>query len=173
MAPKVVNVGIIGCGEAAQTIHIPVLNQLFQQFKITYLCSSSLNARECCAQRVINHVPQHTSDASVLCASPDVDVVFVLSSDELHLKHTTLALASHKHVLVEKPMATTLADAKAIIEAENRSRGKVFVGYMRRYAAGFREIQDEIKQLGPILYARVRGEYCLPCALCVSLSTRY
>ncbi|KAK5111277.1 hypothetical protein LTR85_012218 [Meristemomyces frigidus] len=67
-----------------------------------------------------------------------------------------LALASHKHVFVEKPMALSLFDAHAIVEAEKVSSGKVFVGYMRRYAAGFHEIHEEIKQLGSIVYARVR-----------------
>ncbi|KAK5715160.1 hypothetical protein LTR15_010577 [Elasticomyces elasticus] len=51
----------------------------------------------------------------------------------------------------------SLSDAHDIIEAERLSRGRVFVGYMRRYAAGFHEIHDEIKQLGAIQYARVRG----------------
>lgn len=160
MAPQVVNVGIIGCGEVAQVIHIPVLNQLFLQFRITYLCSSSSQARGSCSQRVLNHVPKTTSDAAVLCASPDVDVVFVLSSDELHPRHTKLALASHKHVFVEKPLAMSLSDARAIVEAEKLSRGRVFVGYMRRYAAGFHKIKDEIKQLGSIVYARVTGMPC-------------
>jgi hypothetical protein len=157
MTPRIVNVGIIGCGEAAQVLHIPVLNQLSMQFRINFLCSSSPEALESCSRRVLNHVPQTTSEAARLCASPDVDVVFVLSSDELHPRHCLLALESHKHVFVEKPLAMSLSDNSAIVEAEKLSRGRVFVGYMRRYAAGFEEIREEVKQLGPILYARVRG----------------
>ena len=161
MGPRRINVGIIGCGEAAQVIHIPVLNQLYLLFKITFICSSSLDALDFVSQRVLNHVPERTTDAAVLCASPDVDVVFVLSSDELHPRHTKLALANHKHVFVEKPLAMSLFDAHDIVEAEKLSRGIVFVGYMRRYAAGFHDIHEEIKQLGNVLFARVRGMlYC-------------
>ncbi|KAF2206613.1 hypothetical protein CERZMDRAFT_122934 [Cercospora zeae-maydis SCOH1-5] len=155
-ADDVLNVGIIGCGEAAQVIHIPVLNQLYLQFKITHLCSSSADALQFCSQRVINHVPQCTSDPSFLCSSPEVDVVFVLSSDEQHLKDVLLALAHGKHVFVEKPLALSVLDAHAIVQAEQKSKGRVFVGYMRRYAAAFQEIHDEVKRLGVIKYASVR-----------------
>ncbi|PPJ56691.1 hypothetical protein CBER1_08717 [Cercospora berteroae] len=156
MDPKPVNVGIIGCGEAAQVIHIPLLNQLYGKFTITYLCSSSADALSFCSQRVLNHVPRCTSDPKVLCASSEVDVVFVLSSDEQHPKDVMLGLAHDKHVFVEKPLALSVLDTNAIIQAEKKSKGRVFVGYMRRYAAGFAEIQEEIAKLGPVKYARVR-----------------
>lgn len=162
MPARIINVGIIGCGEAAQVIHIPTLNNMHEWFSITYLCGVSANALEFCSRRVVNHVPKTTSEAAVICASPEVDVVFVISSDEFHPKHTILALRHNKHVMVEKPMAMTKADAHSIIEAEKNSKGRVFVGYMRRYATAFIDAVHEIGGVEKILYARVRGEAHAP-----------
>ena len=102
-------------------------------------------------------MPQVTTEPSELAASPEVDVVFVLSSSEFHTSHVLLGLENDKFVFVEKPLCLTYRDADLIIEAEKRSKGKVFVGYMRRYAASF---LDAVKEIGHenVLYARVRGD---------------
>ncbi len=46
-----------------------------------------------------------------LCADPDVDAVYIASPHQFHVQHVRAAAAGGKHVLVEKPMALTLADA--------------------------------------------------------------
>src|SRR5690606_3110127 len=61
-----------------------------------------------------------------------------------------------KHVLIEKPMALTLADADAIIRARDEAGVKVMVGYMRRFAPAYIQAIQEVKQMEHILYARVR-----------------
>lgn len=157
MPPKIINVGIIGCGEATQVLHIPTLNSMYQLFNITYLCGVSTSSLEFCSKRVLNHEPRTTLDANTLCASSDVDVVFVISASEFHPRHTIMALKHDKHVFVEKPMAMTELEATSIIEAEKLSKGRVFVGFMRRYATAFIDAVEEIGGLDKILYARVRG----------------
>ncbi|PSN66002.1 NAD(P)-binding protein [Corynespora cassiicola Philippines] len=154
-AGKVVRVGLIGCGEIAQVVHIPTLTFMGKYFKITYLCDKSAEALKLCASRVPG-AARTTKDASELCSSSEVDAVFVVNSDEYHAEHAILALKHHKHVMVEKPMALTKRDVQAIIEAERESRGKLMVGYMRRYAAPFQDAVREIGGLDKILYARVR-----------------
>jgi predicted dehydrogenase len=153
---KVLNVGIIGCGEVAQVIHIPTLSFMSSWFRITYLCDVSSAALKHCAAKLHN-VPKTTREPNDLCASDEVDVVLVVNSDEYHAAHAILALQHNKHVLVEKPLALTKRDIFAIIEAERISKGKVMVGYMRRYAALFDDAVREIGGLDKILYARVRG----------------
>ncbi|TPX13098.1 uncharacterized protein E0L32_006524 [Thyridium curvatum] len=155
-ARRILNVGLIGCGEVAQVVHIPTLSFMSSWFRITYLCDVSDAALKHCASKIANHVPKTTRDPEELCASPDVDVVLVVNSDEYHAAHAILALKHNKHVLVEKPLALTRKDIEAIIEAEKTSQGKVMVGYMRRYAAPFEEAVKEIGGMDKILYARVR-----------------
>jgi len=57
----------------------------------------------------------------------DVDVVFVLGPNALHREHALVAIEAGRHVVVEKPLATTIADARSIVEFAAR-RG-VVVGY--------------------------------------------
>ena len=52
-----------------------------------------------------------------LVADPEVDIVYVAAPHNLHAELALLAIAAGKHVLVEKPIATTTADAKAIRDA--------------------------------------------------------
>jgi predicted dehydrogenase len=154
---SVVRVGIIGCGQVTQVIHLPNLNLMSHCFRVTYLCDVAPSALEHCAQRVVNHIPKTTDDAATLCSSSEVDLVFVVNSDEYHCEHALLALQHDKHVFIEKPMALCERDADAIIEAENASKGKVMVGYMRRYAAAFVDAVQEVGGLDQISYVRVRG----------------
>jgi predicted dehydrogenase len=158
MAPnKILRVGLIGCGEITQVAHIPTLGFLSDYYQITYLCDVSDETLEHCKKKVIGGIPKTTRDAAKLCASPDVDIVCILNSNEYHAPHAILGLQNNKYVFVEKPMALSQRDADAIIEAEKKSNGKVFVGYMRRYAPAFLDAVKEIGGLDKITYARVRG----------------
>lgn len=163
MTGRIVRVGLIGCGEVAQVIHIPTLGFLSAYFRITYLCDVSKQALAHCKTRVFGGtLPRLTTDPTEVCSSPDVDVVFVVNSDEYHADHAILALNNDKHVFVEKPLALNLRDIGRLKEAEAASKGKVMVGYMRRYAAAFVDAIDEIGGLDKILYARVRGKRVAP-----------
>jgi predicted dehydrogenase len=59
-------------------------------------------------------------------------------------------------VLCEKPLALNYRDIDAIIAAESKSKGRVFVGYQRRYAAAFLDAIEEVGGMGKVQYARVR-----------------
>ncbi len=52
-----------------------------------------------------------------LCRDPDVEAVYIATPHQLHLEHVTLAARAGKHVLVEKPMALTLEDCRAMVAA--------------------------------------------------------
>jgi GFO/IDH/MocA oxidoreductase family protein len=81
----------------------------------------------------------------------------VITNYEDYVSHALLALKYGKYVFVEKPMAMNFQDADAIIAAEKNSQGKVFVGYLRRYAPAFLDAVGAIANMDKILYARVRG----------------
>ncbi|KAJ5901959.1 Oxidoreductase N-terminal [Penicillium taxi] len=153
---RIVQVGIIGCGEITQVAHIPTLGFLSHRFQVTYLCDVSQGALNHCQAKVIGPRPKITVDVEELCASDDVDVVIIANSDAFHVPHTMIGLKYNKFVFVEKPMALSLKDADLIIEAEKKSAGKVMIGYMRRYATAFLDAVKEIGSLEKINYARVR-----------------
>ncbi|KAI5820852.1 hypothetical protein BZA77DRAFT_49503 [Pyronema omphalodes] len=155
MSSSRVRVGIIGCGEVTQVVHLPNLVFLSEKFHVTYLCDVSPGALQLCSSR-LPHPHKTTSDPNELCTASDVDVVFVVNSDEYHAEHSRLALFAGKHVFVEKPVALSCSAVNSIIDAEAETGNKVMVGYMRRYASAFEDALKEIGGAGEILYAKVR-----------------
>lgn len=153
---RILRVGIIGCGEVAQVIHIPTLNYLSHRYRITYLCDISHQALEHCAKKIPGAAMSTTTDAEELCSSPDVDVVLICNANAYHAEHGILALKHGKDCLIEKPLAFNFRDVDRIIEAEKSSKGNVFVGTMRRYATAFLDAVEEVGSLEKVLYARVR-----------------
>lgn len=149
-----VKVGIIGLGEVAQIIHLPILQAMPDRYEIAAVCDVSPGLRQTIGD--LYGVDRRYEDARDLVAQPDLDAVFVLNSDEYHAEHTILAARSGKHVLVEKPMCLTTREAEEIITARDEAGVQVMVAYMRRYAPAFTQAVEEVRALGTINYARIR-----------------
>ena len=62
------------------------------------------------------------ADITELCADPAVEVVYIATPHQFHAAHAALAAGAGKHVILEKPMALTLADCDAIIAAVERAQ---------------------------------------------------
>ncbi len=83
--------------------------------------------------------------AEALCADPDVDAVWVSSPNRFHAEHTILAARSGKHVVVEKPMAVTLADAARMVEAADKAGIKLLAGHTRAFTLPIRAMRKVIE----------------------------
>lgn len=70
-----------------------------------------------------------------LCADPGIDAIYIATPHGLHAAHTCVALDHGKHVLVEKPMAVTLADCTAMIDAARRAQRHLIVGHSHSFDA--------------------------------------
>ena len=68
-----------------------------------------------------------------LCADPKVQVVYVATPHQFHAEHVRMAAACGKHVLVEKPMAITLAQCTEMLEAAAVGRVQVVVGHSHSF----------------------------------------
>ncbi len=146
-------VGIVGCGEVTQLIHLPALAFLPELFAVEALCDVS--------QQVLGEVggrwriPTQVSDYRGLVESAEIDAVLVANPDAFHVEVVLAALAAGKDVLVEKPMAMTLRETDEVAAAAERTGRVVQVGYMRRYAPAFLAACRLLPELGPIKLARV------------------
>ena len=85
------------------------------------------------------------TDYSDLLREPDLEAVSIATPAEHHAAPAIAAAAAGKHILLEKPMATTLADAEAICKAARRNRVKVMIGQMLRFEAHCASIQSAIQ----------------------------
>lgn len=146
-------VGVIGLGEVAQIVHLPVLQSLPELYEISAVCDISPGLLRRVGDRY--GVQQRFSDAESMLGDNSLDCVLVLNSDEYHAECAIAALRRNVHVLVEKPMCLSPREAAAIVEARDASDAVVMVGYMRRFAPAFIEATEQIAALGRINYARV------------------
>jgi predicted dehydrogenase len=147
-------VGVIGLGEVAQIIPLPVLESLADKFEVAALCDISPTLLSVIGDRYA--VAARYADAREMIKSERLDAVLVLSSDEYHAESVVAGLERGLHVLVEKPMCLSPREAEAIIAARDKAGGaQAMVGYMRRFAPAFLEAKEELPSLGPINYVRV------------------
>jgi predicted dehydrogenase len=74
----------------------------------------------------------------------DVDAVVIGAPTFTHAGLAVAALDAGKHVLCEKPLASTYADALAVADAAERATGSFLMGFMRRFDAGFARVRERI-----------------------------
>ena len=80
------------------------------------------------------HQPTTTfADYDAMLADDNVDAVIIAVADQFHVPLSIKALEAGKHVLVEKPMATTIEDAEALLEAAKTHHRVLLVGHEKRY----------------------------------------
>jgi phthalate 4,5-cis-dihydrodiol dehydrogenase len=92
------------------------------------------------------------ADVAELVADPAVQVVYIATPHQFHAPHAILAAEHGKHVIVEKPMALTLADCDAMIAAAERHQVQLIVGHTHAFDPAVRMMRDLIAggTLGPL-----------------------
>jgi predicted dehydrogenase len=90
-----------------------------------------------------------------LLADDAVDAVWVAAHDRLHAPFGVACLDAGKHVIVEKPMATSVAEAQSLVDAEQRNAAVLRVGTHQRYRRVYQDIRDAIPSLGQLGVARL------------------
>ena len=68
-----------------------------------------------------------------MCADPEVDAVYLSTPHQFHAEHVDVAARNGKHVLVEKPMAITLAECEAMIESAHRAGIVLIIGHSHSF----------------------------------------
>ncbi len=150
---KRLRVGLIGLGEVAQIVHLPIIEALATRYELVAVCDISPSLLDHVGNRY--GVEKRYDDALEMIRTETLDCVFVLNSDEYHAECVVAALDHGVHVLVEKPMCLSPREADQIIAARDRSGKVVMVAYMRRFAPAFTEAVERLPDLGRITYARV------------------
>lgn len=101
---------------------------------------------------------QAHSGIEALLADEDVRAVYVATLNALHRKHVIAAARAGKHVLVEKPIALTVAEAEEMIAACQAAGVNLAAGYMMRFHALHRALREIIANggLGQVIYGRTQ-----------------
>jgi predicted dehydrogenase len=93
-----------------------------------------------------------------MLSDPEIQMVSVVVPDPLHRDPCVKAAEAGKHILLEKPLATTLEDGKAIIDACKKHRVKFMVDFMNRWNPPFSLAKETIEsgEIGKVQYINIR-----------------
>jgi len=148
-------VGIIGCGGIANGKHMPNLKKI-KELEMVAFCDIVEEKAVAAAEKFGTEDAKTYVDYKELLKDEGIDVVHVCTPNRSHSFITVDALEAGKHVMCEKPMAKTYADAKLMLEAAQRTGKKLTIGYQQRWRGDslyLKEICDA-GELGDIYYAK-------------------
>ncbi len=147
-----IKVGIIGCGKIAQVRHIPEYSANPHAQVYGFYDINQERAREL-AERFGGKAYASYED---LLADPQIEAVSVCAANHAHAEISIAALKAGKHVLCEKPMAITLEQCEAMVEAAERSGKYLMIGQNQRLAKAHKKAKELIEQgaIGKVLTFR-------------------
>lgn len=132
---KSIGVGLIGYGLGGRAFHAPYVAASH------HMSLRGIVSRDPAKIQADFPDVQVVPDVRALLADADIELIIVASPDQFHAEHALAALAAGKHVLVDKPFATSLADAHRLVAAGERSNRLLTVFHNRRWDADFRTLQ--------------------------------
>lgn len=128
---QTLSLGLIGVGAYAKNIHVPNLLK-FDNVSIVGVASQTGGSAAIAARKTKANFA--TSDSTELLQQTNIDAVLISTRHASHAKLVIEALKNGKHVFVEKPMATTMADCVSIVDAQSEAGRVVRVGFNRRFS---------------------------------------
>jgi predicted dehydrogenase len=153
---KAIEVAILGCGQMGKN----VLQHIQESPFVRGITVFDPNPERMEALQQSFHVKSAATLKDVL-QNPDIKLVFVTASNNAHKDLSIAALEAGKAVMCEKPMATTLADAEAMVEAAERTNGFLQIGFELRYSHMYVTVKDWIDRG---LLGRVLNTQCTYCS---------
>ena len=160
--PRAIRWGLLGASDVAETRMIPAMRRLGHE--VVAVASASADRAAAYASR--NGIPASGSVAEIV-ARDDIDAVYISSTNEHHRAQTEAAAAAGKHVLCEKPLALSVEDGRAMLEACERAGVLLATNHHLPGAATHRTIRELVAggALGRVLAVRVFHAVMLPARL--------
>lgn len=145
-------IGIIGCGKIAQVRHIPEYLAHDEAQVVAFYDKTPERAQAMAAK----YGGQAYDSLQALLENDAIDAVSVCVANHMHAEVTMAALRAGKHVLCEKPMATTFADCQAMVNLAESTGKKLVIGHNQLLTPAHRRAKELIEQglIGEILTFR-------------------
>src|SRR5689334_16221051 len=157
-----VRVGIVGFSDRCRDALIPSFLQHNRELNFELVAVSDIWSRrrdEAAAhlERVTGKRPALARNNEELYDRKDVDAVFIATADFQHAMHGVEAVRAGRDAYIEKPLANTMTDAKAIRQAVTETARVVAVGSQRRSSAKYQAAYEFIRsgQFGDIVMAEM------------------
>jgi myo-inositol 2-dehydrogenase/D-chiro-inositol 1-dehydrogenase len=133
------NVGIVGAGYMG-SLHAKILRQ-DERVRVAAIHDLAHERAQTCAQE---YGAQAVESPEALIDA--VDAVFITTPNTKHVQTTLDALAAGRHLFCEKPLATSLDEARQVLEESRRSQGLFQVGHNRRFAPVYQTVKKLVEQ---------------------------
>lgn len=131
-ADSPIQVGLIGCGAVSQLYYAPALQALEQEGLLRV--KALFDPSEASLTQLRSHFPQASQvDDTAALTCDTCDLAIVASPPQYHAAQTVQLLKAGVSVLCEKPMASTVAEAKAMLEVADQAQGLLAIGLFRRF----------------------------------------
>jgi 1,5-anhydro-D-fructose reductase (1,5-anhydro-D-mannitol-forming) len=153
--------GLIGASDIAKTRMIEAISGDPASAVVSVMSSNEERAKRYAAE---NGIPRSYTSVASLLADPEIDIVYISTTNERHKQEVTLAAQSGKHVLCEKPLALTVQDAREMLETCQQAHVILGTNHHLRNAVTHRALRRLIKEgaIGRPLAARVFHAVYLP-----------
>jgi UDP-N-acetyl-2-amino-2-deoxyglucuronate dehydrogenase len=149
---KTTKFAIIGCGHIGKR-HAEMIKRN-PEAELVALCDVLTADKTNTAQF---GVPQYSTLAEMLATHPEIDVLNIATPNGFHTKHALEGLEAGKHIVVEKPLALSKADAEKVIFKSLQVNRKVFAVMQNRYSPPSVWIKDMVEngKLGKIFMVQL------------------
>jgi len=147
-----IRIGIIGSGAVTQTGHIPAIKSI-SKAELVALCDTDEEKLRFLAKK--HRISRTYTNYEKLIADKQVDAVVIATPNNLHLPIIKAACGARKHILCEKPLARSSAEALEICELVNNSDIKFMLGLNNRFRPDVQMLKKFIDvEIGKIFYAK-------------------
>lgn len=147
-------IGIIGCGKISD---VHAQGYLMVPRKAKIVATADVDEERARSKAEIWNAESYYSDYKQLLARKDVDAVDICSPHYLHAEMSVAAAKAKKHILLEKPIATTIEEADQIVRAVRSANVKLMVAFNRRFMLANRRMKELVSAgaIGRIFLAAV------------------
>lgn len=158
MSQEKLRIGIIGCGGIANGKHMPSLAKLPQVEMVAFCDIIEERATKAAAEYGVEGADTYL-DYRELLEDDSIDVVHVCTPNNSHSEITVAALEAGKHVMCEKPMAKTAAEARLMVETAEKTGKKLSIGYQNRFRDDSQYLYEACRrgELGEIYMAKAKA----------------
>ncbi|GBQ27810.1 Gfo/Idh/MocA family oxidoreductase [Gluconacetobacter azotocaptans] len=142
---------VIGCGQISQQAFIPGIARADNSVLKALVTGDMEKARALEARYGVR--VWHYDDVPALIASGEIDAVYLATPNALHRRYAVPVLEAGLHLLLEKPMATSVEDCEAILTAQRKGGGKLMIAYRLHCEPGTVELISRCRKgdFGPLL----------------------
>ena len=143
--------GVIGTGSIATGAHLPAIAALPDLVELVAVADIRTEIAGTVGEATGAAVH---ADYRELLARDDIDAVDICTPEFLHAQQVVAAAEAGKHVLCEKPIAASLSDADAMIDACERAGVLLMIAHSRRFTPRYRRLHGAVDRVGEVRFFR-------------------